>query len=71
MFCYGPGPYWWIFPLVFFGLMILCFIVFARRGSRSWCFPFRGRRGSRERIQKLEDEIQSLKDHLTEQSLMK
>jgi hypothetical protein len=71
MFCNGPGPYWWIFPLVFFGLMILCSFVFARRGRRSWCSPFRSRSGGRESIKKLEEEVQSLKDQLTEQSLMK
>ena len=71
MFCHAHGPYWWIFPLVFFGMMILFFLIFARRGRRSWCSPFWSRRGGRERIQKLEEEVQSLKDQLTEERLMK
>ena len=64
-------PFWWIFPVVFFGMMVLFFFGFARRGWQGWCSPFPHRRGNRERIQKLEEEIQSLKDQFIEQSSMK
>ena len=68
----GFVPFWWIFPLVFFGMMILFFFGFARRGWQSWCSPFRPPRGgNRERIQKLEEEFHRLKDQLVEQSSMK
>ena len=62
----GFVPWWWIFPLVCFGMMILFFFGFARRWGGP-CSPFRYRRGNWERIQKLEEEIQSLKDQLSEQ----
>jgi len=61
----GYITWWWIFPLIGFGMMFLFFAVFARRGGRSWCSGRDYRSRSRERIQKLEEEIQSLKDQLT------
>ena len=67
----GFVPFWWIFPLVCFGMMILLAFVFTRRGWQGRCSPFSHRRGNRERIQKLEEEFHSLKDQLVEQSSMK
>jgi hypothetical protein len=60
MFC---GSYFWIiFPLIFFGMMILC-MIFSRRRGRWSCFsPFDSRYYYRERIKKLEDEIERLKN---------
>jgi len=59
MFC---GSYFWIiFPLIFFGMMILCMIFSRRRGRRFCCSPFDNRYDYRERIRKLEDEIERLK----------
>ena len=60
--------WWWIFPLMCLGMMILFSFGFARRG---WCRGSRRRRGDEERVRKLEDELQGLKDQLTEERLMK
>jgi len=55
---------WWICPLVFFGIMILCMIFFRRRGGWT-CYPaFNDRYSDNERIRRLEEETQRLKgDH--------
>ena len=66
----GFVPWWWIFPLVCFGMILLTF-GFTRRGWQGRCSPFPHRRGNEERIQKLEKEFHSLKDQLVEQSSMK
>ena len=58
----GHVTWWWILPLIGFGTMILFFTVFARIGGRSWCSGWGYRSRSRERIQKLEEELQSLRD---------
>ncbi len=69
MHCYES--WWWIFPLVCFGMMILFSFGFARRGRRGWCFSSPKRSGDRERLQKLEEEIQNLKDQFNEERLIK
>ncbi len=52
--------FWIIFPLFFFGMMILCAIV-SRRGGRWSCCSPNSRDDYRERIRNLEDEIRRLK----------
>lgn len=64
MTCFGY--WWWVFPLMFLGMMILLSVSRARRGWRGWCFPS-GRRGDhRGRIDRLEEQIKGLKDHLAD-----
>lgn len=59
MFC---GSYFWvIFPMIFFGMMILCMILSGRRGRWFCCFPSDRRHDYRERIRELEDEIERIK----------
>jgi hypothetical protein len=53
---------WLICPLFFIGMMILCMIFSRRKGRRFCCFPSDNRSDNRERIRKLEDEIERLKD---------
>jgi hypothetical protein len=52
---------WIIFPLVFFGIMILCMVFSRRRGRWSCHFPYDRRYDYRDRIRKLEDEIERLR----------
>lgn len=56
--------WFWIFPLVPFGMMILFFFVFSRRGWRGWCFTSAQERSSAKRIRNLEEEIERLKHRL-------
>ncbi|UCC78276.1 MAG: hypothetical protein JSW64_08280 [Candidatus Zixiibacteriota bacterium] len=59
MFC---GSFLWIiFPVIFFGMMILGIIFSGRRGRWFCCFPPDNRYDYRDRISKLEDEIERLK----------
>lgn len=53
---------WMIFPLIFFGMMVLCMIFASRRGRWFCRFPFDDRYDYSDRIRKLEDEIERLKD---------
>jgi hypothetical protein len=59
MYCNPSG--WIIFPLIFFGIMILCMIFSRRRGRWSCCSPLNSRYNYQDRIRKLEDEITRLK----------
>jgi hypothetical protein len=58
---YCGSHFWIIFPLIFFGLMILCMVFSRRRGSWSRCSPFDDRDDYRDRVRKLEDEVKRLK----------
>lgn len=58
--CHEPSL-WIIFPLIFFGMMILFMIFSRRRGRRFCCYPSDDRYAQRERIRKLEEEIEKLK----------
>lgn len=55
--------WWWIFPLACFVLMLLCMIFFARKGRGFCCQHSREWLGSQDRISKLEQEIQKLKEN--------
>ena len=56
------GFYWWILPLFFFGMMVLCAVFFrSRRGGWFCCSPWNYGYPVRDRIQALEDEIDRLK----------
>lgn len=57
----GDSFLWLLFPLMFFGMMIVCMIFFRRRGRWFCCTPYYDRSSDRERIRKLEDEIRNLK----------
>lgn len=60
MFC---EPHLWIiFPMMFLGILILCLIFSRRRRSWSCCFPWDDRYSNSERIRKLEEEMQRLKE---------
>lgn len=55
-------PYlWMIFPLFFFGMIILCMIFSRRKGRWSCCTPYHDRYDVNDRIKELEDEIERLK----------
>ena len=55
-------PYlWMVFPLFFFGMMILCMILSRRKGRWSCCSPYNDRYDYRDRIKELEDEVERLK----------
>ncbi len=41
---FGYG-YWWIFPIIMFAMMVLCFLMMRRHGSMM-CSPGFGRSGS-------------------------
>ncbi len=58
--CHEPSL-WIIFPLIFFGMMILFMIFSRRRGRWSCCSPFDNRHNYRDRIRELENEIERLK----------
>ncbi len=55
---------WCVFPMVCFGMMLLFSVVYARRGRRAWCFSPRRKSDAGAHIEKLEGEIQSLKQEL-------
>ena len=57
----GEPTFWIIFPLLFFGMMILCLVFSRRRGRWSCCSPYDGRYSNTERIRQLEEEIRRLK----------
>ena len=56
--------WWWIFPLICLGMMLLRPFGRTRKGWRGRCFPFEYRSEDRERLQRLEEEIQNLKGQL-------
>ena len=50
--------YWWIFPLIFFVLMVSIFAYMMRKGSRGWmwCGPWMDRPGFRNTMKRSWDE---------------
>ena len=52
---------WWVWSLLFFALMILCMLVFGKRGRWLCCSPFEYRNSRGEYIRRLEEEIKRLK----------
>jgi len=53
---------WLIGPLMFLGIIILCMVFSRRRGRWSCCSPLNSRSHHSDRIGKLEEEIQKLKE---------
>ena len=61
MCCGYEFEFWWVFPLVFCGLMVLFMFLVVWRGS-DFCGPyFKNWRGNRERIERLEEEMKDIK----------
>ncbi len=58
---FGEPFFWIICPMMFFGMMIVCMIFFGRRRRWLGCFPFDNGYSYRERIRRLEEEIDKLK----------
>lgn len=52
---------WLICPLVFFGMMVLCFVFNRKSGYWSCCSPRDDRYSNDERIRRMEEEIRRLK----------
>ena len=53
--------HFWIFPILFIGMMIIGMILSRRRDRWSCWFPYNGRYDYRDRIRRLEEEIERLK----------
>jgi hypothetical protein len=59
---YAETWHWMVFPIVFFGMMILC-MALSRRRNGGWCCgsSFADRFSHDERIRRMEEEIKRLK----------